>query len=299
MNMQTKPVAAALSTRAMIVTLSISNWSGRRYDAGASDEINQAKNASKDASRVNKMLLSASALQGIWKVVSSARSEFVERTLPWMDNGSRIMAADGFIEHTRWFQKIKTDFETQVAMFMGTYPTYLSEASTRLGQLYKAEDYPNVAELQSRFGMAMRVMPVPSSEDFRVDISEDQADVIRSQIEHDLGEATRSAVGDVYRRIHEKLEVMNEKLTNYKPAMRKGQKSEGIFRDSLVENMRDLVSLMPSLNITGDPELFRLANELKDVTAYDADRLRNNSRLRESTAARAKEIMDTMSDLYA
>lgn len=86
--------SATLSTRAMLVSLSISQWSGRRLDREITDEVNQSHNAASDAGRYNKLLLPKEALGGIVSVVSETRTDFLKRTLPWMDNGSRIMAAD-------------------------------------------------------------------------------------------------------------------------------------------------------------------------------------------------------------
>ena len=68
------PLASAtstLSTRAMLVSLSISQWSGRRLDREITDEVNQQHNAAADAGRYNKLLLPKEALaETVWDLVA-------------------------------------------------------------------------------------------------------------------------------------------------------------------------------------------------------------------------------------
>jgi len=142
-------------------------------------------------------------------------------------------------------------------------------------------------------------MPVPSGDDFRVDMAQAQIDLIRADIERDVAEAANHAMRDVYRRITDATQRMVDKLQNYKPAFRQGDKSEGVFRDSLVENIRDLVNVLPALNITGDNGLYVLGKRMEALTRYDADELRRNSQLRRDVAEEAKAINDSISDFFA
>lgn len=81
-------------------------------------------------------------------------------------------------------------------------------------------------------------------------------------------------------------------MVKYKPATRPGESTVGVFRDSLVENLRDLVKVMPSLNITGDPELDALSDRLSQLAKYDAETLRNSDTAREKVANEAKRILE-------
>jgi hypothetical protein len=85
---------------------------------------------------------------------------------------------------------------------------------------------------------------------------------------------------------------MVERLTAFKPATQKGERTEGYFRDSLVLNVRDLCNIMPSLNITGNPELDRIAGELQQLARFEPDTLRNSEAARDETKAKAQAIID-------
>lgn len=301
MNAITKNISAAntLASRAMIVSLSISQWSGRRLDRQITDEVNQQHNAASDAGRYNKLLLPKEALAEIVSIVSETRADFLKRTLPWMDNGSRIMAADAYMAHMSWLNGQIRKFDAAVNDFISKYPGYVNDARIRLNGMFKAEDYPDATTLRGKFAVDCKVLPVPTSDDFRVNMSDAQAQRIRDDIEKQVMEATTTAVQDVYRRIAEVTGRMVERLNAFKPAVRKGERTVGVFRDSLVENVRDLVMILPALNITGDPQLTEMAEKLKPLTEHDASVLRENPAIRRDVAAEAQNILDSVSDFLA
>ncbi|MCO5730103.1 hypothetical protein [Rhizobium sp. SSA_523] len=296
------PLASAtstLSTRAMLVSLSISQWSGRRLDREITDEVNQQHNAAADAGRYNKLLLPKEALAEIVSVVSETRADFLKRTLPWMDNGSRIMAADAYMAHMAWVRSQSSKFDRAVADFISKYPGYVNDARIRLNGMFKHEDYPDVDALRGKFALEVKVLPVPSSSDFRVDMSEAQAALIRADIEEQVSKATTAAVKDVYTRVADVTGRMVERLNAYKPAVKKGEKAEGVFRDSLVGNVRDLIQILPALNITGDPVLTAMAEKLAPLAEHDASVLRDDPAIRKDVAAEAQAILDSLSGYLA
>ncbi|HLP66746.1 MAG TPA: hypothetical protein VK181_04430 [Rhizobium sp.] len=297
MNMMTIGITpAALETRAMIVTLHISHWSGRRLDRQVTNEVNRSHDAADDAGRYNKLLVPKESLAPIQKFVGSTRDDFLKRTLPWMDNGGRIMAADGYLAHARWLDGQKHKFDAAVNDFITEYPDLLTAARSRLKTMFKTEDYPSPEELRAKYAMKVTVMPVPAANDFRVNMSQAQADMIRADIERNVMEATAAAMRDVYRRIAEATGRMVERLTAYKPSTRTGDRSEGVFRDSLVENVRELIEVLPSLNVVGDPALAELAEEMRALVRYPADTLRNSPNARRDVADKARAIYATVSD---
>jgi len=81
----------SLSSRAMLCSLSISMWSAQKHDPDASQEIAQRHGAQADAGRYHKVLLPKEALAEVQKIVSDARQEHYFITLPWDDNGYRVL----------------------------------------------------------------------------------------------------------------------------------------------------------------------------------------------------------------
>ncbi|EFO30111.1 conserved hypothetical protein [Roseibium sp. TrichSKD4] len=292
-------VSNVLATRALIVSLTISQWTAHKFDRKVSQEVNETHKAASDASRVNKSLLPKKALEEIQRKANAVRTEFNGRTLPWLDDGQRVLAAEHYVDHAAWFQKQKAEYEQLVADFLTAYPAHVDKARARLGDMFNEADYPTPHEIAKKFDMTMRTMTAPSTDDMRISISDAQAQSIRAEVEKTIQEATNRAVSDVYRRVREVCERMVDRLSAYKPAAKKGDRAEGTFRNSLVENVRDLISVMPSLNITGDPKLDDLAQQLEALTAHDADVLRISEKVRDETKNKAQAILDGMGAFVA
>ncbi len=67
------------------------------------------------------------------------------------------------------------------------------------------------------------------------------------------------------------------------------------FRDSLVENVRSLLEIMPRLNITGDAHIERVRQELADkVACHDPETLREDRILRAEVVDAASGILAQM-----
>lgn len=291
--------SGALASRALIVALKISQWEGRRVDRAVTRQVKQQHGASDDAGNFNKLLVRKDALEPIQKIANETGQEFRRRTLPWMDQGGRIMAADAFMAHASWMRGQEAKFESAVSDFLREYPDHVQAARSRLGSMFDHTDYPDVDELRGKFSMEVKVLPVPTAGDFRVDMSVAQTARIRSEIETTVADATAAAVRDVYERIADRVGRMVERLNAYKPARRKGDKAEGVFRDSLVENIRDLIDVLPSLNITGDPALAAMGDRLYELGRFDASVLREDAEVRKNVATEAQAILDSIGGFLA
>jgi len=289
----------AIAARSMLVSITIAQWQGRKLDRNVTDQINNSHNATSDAGRYNKLLLNPKAFRNILSIVGRIRSGFYQRTLPWMDDGQRIMSANAYGQFVNWFNTESAAFYAARDEFIADYPAFIAERQLELGDMFNPYDYPSIEELESKFSLNRKIMPVPSGEDFRVDMAQAQIDLVRADIERDVAQAANHAMRDVYRRITEVTQRMADKLQNYRPAFRQGDKSEGVFRDSLVENIRDLVNVLPALNITGDNGLYVLGKRMEVLTRHDAEELRRNSQLRRDVAEEAKAINDSISDFFA
>lgn len=298
MNMHATLSAApstGLASKAMLAGVNIKQWSGRKLDKAVTDQVNRDHGASADAGRFNKSLVSRDALAAIVAVSNRARKEHYSRTLPWHDDGARILSAAGYLEFSRVMHDLRTEFDGAVADFVAGYVDFREAAKVRLNGMFKEADYPPADDIGRRFAFGVSIDPMPNAADFRVDVSQVEADRIRADIQARSDAAIKAAMGDVFSRVCEAVGHMAEKLT----ATRDGGKAD-IFRDSLVENVRDLVRLLPSLNITGDAKLTEVAARMDaDLCRYDADALRDDPGARRDTAMAAAAILSDVNDYLA
>jgi len=79
----------------------------------------------------------------------------------------------------------------------------------------------------------------------------------------------------------------------------KGEDVSPIFRDSIIENIRELVSLLPSLNITNDPALEQARRDLEsDLAGVDPEILRESKETRKEIAEKADQILNNIGQLF-
>ena len=70
------------------------------------------------------------------------------------------------------------------------------------------------------------------------------------------------------------------------------------FRDTVVTNLVKLVDVLPKLNVTGDPELERLAAQVRASLLVDPQELRKSESVRSETAKDATAICERMAGVY-
>lgn len=292
--------APALASRAMLRGVRISAWDGRKLDRAVSDEVTRQKGAQHDTARVNKQLLPKESFSKVNAAYSKIRTIHGRYTLPWTDNGLDILPAAAVMAYDAEMREARAEFEAAADEFAAAYPALVAAAPGRLGDLFNPADFPDVQEVRSRFSVRVRTLPMPDAADFRVDMSEAQARSIRAQIEQEAQAALDCAMRDAWQRIADVCGRMVDRLQAFKPATRKGEKTEGIFRDSLVENIRELVQVLPAFNLTNSPDLERITRRMQDeLCKADAADLRDDSELRATTAAAAQSILDDVSAFLA
>lgn len=275
-----------LGSKAMLVRLAIKQWSVRKYDRKITQKIAKDYQTTADAGRYTKVLLAENAIRKMNKISNEARSYHYERTLPWYDWGPRLLPADNYLEYTQKIQFFKTEFEKAVHEFVQNYPTYVADAQQRLNGMFDPADYPKPSNIILFYGFKVSVDPLPDKEDFRVSLGESEVEAIKADIEARTREAQAAGMRELWTRLHDAVKNMVDRLSDDK----------AIFRDSLVSNLGELVSLLPKMNIVGDSDLEAMRRDVeKRLCGYKPDQLRTDKRSRREAANAAKSILDNMS----
>lgn len=280
-----------ITEKGMLVSLSIQRWTARKHDRAVSDKVALDHGAGADAGRYTKALLAKESLAGVSKVAREARAHHYENTLPWTDTGHRILPADNFFKYSDAQAAFKNEFEKEVKKFADNYPSYVSAAQNNLGRMYDATDYPDAGTIAGYFGIDVDVTPLPDGKDFRVDLGVDVQKKIQADIEAKTTGAIQDAAQDLWNRTYEAVKHMADRLKAYDPT----DKSKAPFRDTVVTNLRELVDLLPRLNMTGDQNLTDMSDKLaQTLCGANPDELRDDSLLRDSTAEEADAILKDM-----
>lgn len=268
-----------IQEKAMLVQLTVNQWTARKQDKKVTAEV-EITHGAHDAGRFNKDLVSKALLAPISKLAAATREQHYKLTHAWNDNGQRLLPSALFMDYNTMLRTARTEFQKLVRDMVAAYPAEVQAARVRLGSMYDPDDYPPVSELQSRFNLDAEFNPVPDAKDFRVDVGNEAVEEIKANITHNVVLKQAKAVEATYARIKDVVSKLEERLSDPK----------AIFKDSLISNVSDLRAVLQGLNITDDPLISELYD---DMTALiePPSQLRNNKALRAKVAQRAATVL--------
>jgi hypothetical protein len=291
-----------LSSRAMLCTVSISAWSGYKYDREASEELADIHGADKDSGRFNKRLVPRKELEEITRLIGLARRDHEFVTLPWSDNGYRVLPAAAYMDHTETMRRHAAEFKAAIGRLLVRFEELVKNQS-RLGTLFKVGDYPGMRdeggglrftfpdELRARFSFETRVLPLPNADDFRVSMGDEDRERIKRQITQSIQASLRVGTRELWQRLYKVVEHMSQRMSEYNAA-EDGHKPR--LYDSMITNIVEIVDVLPKLNIAGDTELDRMAGEVRRSLVIDPQELRKSASARSDTARAAVDIAQRM-----
>lgn len=275
------------STKVMLANLTISVWNARRLDKRATEEVAKNHNESIPIGRYNKKLLpgEVKSYEKVCKLGSALRDFHYSQTMEYDQLGVRLLPAGIYMDYTTKLRELQRDFDMAVEDFLADYDNLVAQARIMLNGLFNESDYPTIETLRGKFGVSLRVLPFPDADQFGVVLPEEELAGIRQDIEAQTKEAIANAMNDLWKRLYDVVARMSERLSDPK----------AIFRDSLIENVREIVDLLPQLNFTEDQNLDNLCKQVDEKLAiHEPDTLRNDPVTRSQTAHQAIEIQSMM-----
>lgn len=276
-----------LTDRAMTATLHLQAWDGRRLDRKVTEETLQRQHAAADAGKFHKLLVPKESLEPVQKAQRAARDRHYAMTLPWTDakgvglGGVRVLTADAFQTYMDAMDEERTKCDRAAEDFCARYPQLLQDAPLRLNGMFDKNDFPTPAAMVARFGFHLTVDPVPSDNDFRVKLAdEDAAADIRRDITKRVQERAIAAERALWDRIV-------EALTHYANTMVNPKKT---FRDTTVENLHDIARMAPKLTLLEGTEVADVCSRVLDLN-YSPSNLRTSVLIRSRAAEQAQALL--------
>jgi hypothetical protein len=243
-----------ITERAMLAAVHISIWTAIKHDRKISRDVADQHGAHQGAGRYNKQLLrGADKLDELRTLAGQVRQYFYKITLPWSDEGFRLLPSNLYFDLTARMREFEANFEQGVESFLQVYPQYIEQVRPELNGLFREEDYPAADKLRKKFGVKLEILPIPTGNDFRVQ------------------KRLRDVVSHMVDRLNE---------------------PESRFHATMVTNVFDLVELLPRLNVNGDADLNRFAEQIRQrLCGFTAQDLKKHDLLRVATANDAAEIV--------
>ena len=285
---QTEKPIAGVAHSAMMVDLNIAIYSGRKQDKSTQAEVTNAKGSgSKKAASVYKNLFAeCKELDAITKFQARARAEHYKLTLPWNDQGARLLPTAALMDYQKTMQRYKDEFNRLVDAFLDKYDTLVAGAAFQLGTLFDRNEYPSRGKVAQRFRMDTSFTPLPTGGDFRLDIeSEVQRELVR-QYEEKLDAQLAAANQDSWTRLYNAISRLSDRLAVDEDGKKR------TFHDTTVTNAVELCELLHVMNITQDPALTKAARKLAEVlSGVTPKELREEDSTRALTKIKVDEIL--------
>lgn len=289
--------APSIASSAVLIDLSISTWTGRKLDKRASNDVITQNKASRGVANVHKKLLgSCEELDVIARFASNVRNIHYGMTMPWSDLGMRLCPTKKYIASEGGYQQTMTalqdEFGRIVQTFLDTYDWEVTQARLKLGDLFDPQDYPSRDTVADKFRFRFTAMPLPDVGDWRLDIGNDAAVAMREQYEKFYGEQLADAMKDVWQRAHKALTSMSERLDYADEDTKK------VFRDTLVSNVQEVVTLLADMNVTNDPTMTSAQRQLADaISGVTPGALRTDPELRAQTKKKVDDVRRIIDNL--
>jgi hypothetical protein len=301
-------VKSPLSRKATLVTLVVSQWSGRKFDRKITKETNQRYHTAEDeALRTNKLVVPAEYLKRVVAANSALRTAHLTMTLPWKDKGPRVLANATYNKYTSTMRELVREMEDAADEFARVYPKLVAEAPARMNGAYSAADYPTVDRIRSKFSVTIEFDTMPDEADFRCDLDPEIEADIRAEIEATSASTEARLQASTVERITEVVGKMATSLGEYgqeidgaKANKKTGTKRTRSFKDTLVGNVRELADLLPAFNLAGDPALTAITDRItRELCAEEAEALRENDAARATVQKSAESILEDVSKFLA
>jgi hypothetical protein len=293
----------SLSERATLAVLHLGSYGARAVDREVTDDTtSRYKAESKNAGSFSKQLIGKQYLDPVFKSGRLATSTHKLLTLPWEDKGPRILSNSGYVFYTEQMRLRRMDYMAKARAVTEQWDEAVAEAKVRLGNMYNPEDYPaSAGDVLNRFTFDVEIKGVPESGDFRSKLSDASVKAIVKDIERRSEQRLEAAMNDVFTRVLEVTGHMVDRLKNYSAPTGKGKGQMGSnFHDSTVYNIKELADILPALNLTGDPRLVQLQQQLVDeLVEHSPEILKMDPKLRSDTARKAEKIFNKVKGFLA
>lgn len=254
--------------QADLVVLHLAHWGGQRVHREASTRL-RAQTGCESAKALVGLGTSPS-LTSLLQVHASLRTKHYYLSLASGTGNVRVLPRCNWQKHVDAVAAARLEHDKYLHTFIsgGEYAALVSSAPARMGSLYKANLFPQPSELPARFRCDAQYLPPPETGPW-VDF---------------MNDAAKEATEDVKLRVGEALQRVVDTLSA----------PDKIFRDSLFENLSEIATELPGLNINGDRLLSSIEPPLRAVASTVPDEVRKSQAARNAVADHAKEILERL-----
>ncbi len=270
-------------------------WSAHKVDQDATERTISDYQALEGAGRFNKKLIDKTHLKKLRSIVQEARKYWHTITLPWGNEGSRILPGDKIFDFETKMREFEREFELAYTDLEANYLRIVDEQKTVLGNMYNSDDYPSINELRSKFSIKTEITGIESKDDIRLNMTEPLVNRLKNQAAEEEKTKIIEATRDIYQRLMQHLSYMVERLEATKSDKKTNDEVYTKFKNTTITNLMEILELVPSLNISRDPTLDQVAKDLSEkLSQNDPVDIRNSDTIRQDVVQTGKSAMQQL-----
>ena len=280
--------AENLFNRGAILRLEIRKPGGQKTIKGLGAEAAEA-----DAERVKGVvkLIDSNELETIVSIDAAARARIASYALKSPLKAGTYFIPATLIERAELFlAEYRETRAAAIDAYIAVYGDAVEESRRKLGTLYNPADYESAESVRARFSVShswLSFAPAQVLRQLNEELYAAEAAKHAEQLQSaadEIRDSLRATALELVSNLAERLRIGS----NGKPQ---------VFRDSLVENLREFLSLFPDLNIGNDSDLARIIDRARGLTAHNPQTLRGDLTAREDIRQQAEAIKAAIGDL--
>lgn len=296
----TNPVLDALKETTVLASVSTRALGLERTDNRASDKAIADAGATAKAAKVKVNRLAGA--DAIHKAIVSAQNEACAllraNSQPFGEEEKWRLLPNARFEYViRGMNPIKQEYDKQIDLLKQNAAAILQKARQNIGSF--DVQLPTVDEMVEAYEMSLDFRPIPDSANFK-GLASTTIEKLQAMHDRKLEAAVESAQRNTLERLLDPVERFVERMKEYDKRVERlaqnpdSKEKTGIFRDSVVTNIKDLYDVLGSFNISGDPRFTQLGNDLKDLVGIKPDDLRDSQIVRAQATERMKQVADNL-----
>lgn len=300
------PVLEALKATTTLACVTSRALGLTRIDRNASEKVNVDNGAISKAASVNVNRLAGADMyhKEIVSIQHKASTLLKQMSQPFGEEDKwRLLPNAQFEKFVQAIAPIKQEYDRALSRLAEHAPDIIEKARANVGNF--DIKVPSVDEMLSAYELRMDFRPIPDGANFR-GLDENTVNKLRARHDAQLEQAVHIAERDTLERFVEPLQRFVERMQAYdereaKIAAGESEKDVkgGIFRDSVVTNIKDLHDVVDGFNITGNPKLTQLKEGLAELVNIKPKTLRESVSVRTAQTQRAREVAENLQSWLA
>lgn len=283
-----------ISDRACLVTLAIKSPGFRKTSKRGSAELASANDAENDRVAASVALLPRECLSALGKATSAARKLFMGASAAWSDAG-RMIPIPKIGDVRAKYAPIKDAHERAKNELGARYADLIRDAKPALGNFAADFVFPSWDQVAAKISMELNFLPLPGSEsDWRLKLQQEELDVMKAGIEA----ANAEMQANNRERAQEALNDMLARVGAYKivhdDTTKSGERIEGAFHQSALDNLRETAEMLRSLNFLNDAGFADICDEMERIGKLKANELKASKAYRHRVLASAGALVERL-----